>query len=409
MNILIINHYAGSLSLGMEFRPYYLAKKWIELGHKVTIVAANYSHLRLKQPDVTSDMQYENIDGIDYFWLKTPKYQLSGFKRIMNMLLFITKLMLYNKKIIAIVNPGIVIASSTYPLDIYPAFLIAMRNNAKLCFELHDLWPLSPMIIGNYSKYHPFIWLMQRAENFACRNSDYYISMLGNAKHYLMKHGLKNEIFFHIPNGYTDDVKDSMEMNIPKEHIELLKKIKSESNVIIGYAGGHAPSNALKSLIVATHSFINNPKITFVLIGDGSQKQELIDMVKAKNQKNVYFLSSVPKKSIHGILRQFDILYAGGVKSILHSYGTSFNKITDYMLAEKPIIFAVDEPNSLIEKVGCGIQIPAENVTELVKAIEYFSTLSIEARNDIGKKGREYALNKLSYTSLAKQFLEIIA
>ena len=26
MNILLINHYAGSPDLGMEFRPYYMAK-----------------------------------------------------------------------------------------------------------------------------------------------------------------------------------------------------------------------------------------------------------------------------------------------------------------------------------------------------------------------------------------------
>ena len=29
MNILLINHYAGSLDLGMEYRPYYMAKEWI--------------------------------------------------------------------------------------------------------------------------------------------------------------------------------------------------------------------------------------------------------------------------------------------------------------------------------------------------------------------------------------------
>ncbi len=32
MNILLINHYAGSPELGMEFRPYYMAKEWVKMG-----------------------------------------------------------------------------------------------------------------------------------------------------------------------------------------------------------------------------------------------------------------------------------------------------------------------------------------------------------------------------------------
>ena len=40
MNILIINHYAGSKEYGMEYRPYYLAKEWKNQGHEVTIIAA---------------------------------------------------------------------------------------------------------------------------------------------------------------------------------------------------------------------------------------------------------------------------------------------------------------------------------------------------------------------------------
>jgi glycosyltransferase involved in cell wall biosynthesis len=92
----------------------------------------------------------------------------------------------------------------------------------------------------------------------------------------------------------------------------------------------------------------------------------------------------------------------------LHKYGTSFNKITDYLLAEKPIIFAVDEPNSIIEKVGCGIQIPAENEPELIKAIKKISELSIEERTAMGKRGYTYAIKELSYTNLAKKFIEAI-
>ena len=50
MNILYINHYAGSPEMGMEFRTYYLASEWVKMGHNVTIIAGDYSHLRRKNP-----------------------------------------------------------------------------------------------------------------------------------------------------------------------------------------------------------------------------------------------------------------------------------------------------------------------------------------------------------------------
>ena len=64
MNILLINHYAGSEKYGMEYRPYYLAREWVKLGHNVTIVGANFSHLRNKQPACREEI----VDGIHYVW-----------------------------------------------------------------------------------------------------------------------------------------------------------------------------------------------------------------------------------------------------------------------------------------------------------------------------------------------------
>lgn len=64
MNIVYIDYYAGSISMGMEFRPYDLSCEWIKGGHSVTIIVADYSHLRTKNPVVSKDLEEEIIDGI---------------------------------------------------------------------------------------------------------------------------------------------------------------------------------------------------------------------------------------------------------------------------------------------------------------------------------------------------------
>ena len=186
MNILLINHYAGSPDHGMEFRPYYLARQWTARGHRVTIVAATYSHLRSMQPPEDGPVTDEVRDGIRYLWLRTPGYTGNGIDRIMNMLAFLGRLWLLRGDLERSFQPDVVIASSTYPLDIYPARSIARRTGARLIFEVHDLWPLSPMELGGLSRWHPFIMVMQAAENAAYRSSDAVVNICGRIGHLQM-------------------------------------------------------------------------------------------------------------------------------------------------------------------------------------------------------------------------------
>ena len=74
MNILYINHYAGSLEMGMEFRPYYLAREWQKMGHKVRIIAASYSHLRKHNPSVKKDFDIQMIDGTEHAVIQVGQF-----------------------------------------------------------------------------------------------------------------------------------------------------------------------------------------------------------------------------------------------------------------------------------------------------------------------------------------------
>jgi hypothetical protein len=66
LNILLINHYAGSVRHGMEYRPFYLAREWVRLGHRVRIVASSQSHIRAQAPQLDGRVRLdETIDGVD--------------------------------------------------------------------------------------------------------------------------------------------------------------------------------------------------------------------------------------------------------------------------------------------------------------------------------------------------------
>jgi len=172
----------------MEYRPYYFAREWVHLGHQVQIVAASYSHYRAKQPQVGKLTRLdETIDGILYTWFKTFTYSGNGIGRVFNITSFIGRLFREGRHIARMLKPDIVIASSTYPMDIWPAHHIASIINAKLVYEVHDLWPLSPIELGDMSKLHPFIMLVQAAENYAYHYADAVVSILPRVRDYMIR------------------------------------------------------------------------------------------------------------------------------------------------------------------------------------------------------------------------------
>ncbi len=404
MNILMISHYAGAPQYGMEFRSYYMSRDWVRMGHQVTVVGAAFSHLRKAQPLVGR----ETLEGINYLWLPTGDYEGNGLKRVITMLQFCHQVYKHRKELISF-NPDIVIASSVYTFDIYPCHYIAKRTNAKLVYEVHDLWPLSVMVIGGYKKWHPFIVMLQHCENYAYKHCDMVVSMLDKAFPHMKRHGLTEDRFCCVPNGYLkEEWEDAENISLPREHASLFAKLHTEGKIIIGFAGGHTQSTAMDILIKAAYLLKDRTDIAFVMVGKGPQKEELMHLAESYNLKDFYFLPPVEKTYIPKIVLQFDICYEGGVHSFLHKYGTSANKMIDYMLAGKPIVKSVDEPDSEVERIGCGIQVEAENVEQVRNAILNIADMSAEERAAMGVKGRKYALENLEYHTLSEKFIDYV-
>lgn len=402
MNILLINHYAGLPQYGMEYRPYYMAREWVKMGHLVTIVGANYSHLRSTQPSCNE----EAIEGIRYVWLNTPAYKGNGLSRVLNMLAFVKGLYCQWHKLIRGNNPDLVIASSTYPLDIYPARHIARKCGAKLVYEVHDLWPLSPRELGGMSKYHPFILIMQKAENDAYKSVDRVVSMLPNAKEHMLKHGLREDKFSYVPNGISAD-EWRIEDADGKEHGKVLNELKAQGEFLVLYAGAHGVANALPALVEAG-CLVQEEKITIVLVGNGPEKEALEKKVSDDKISNVLFLPAVNKKEIPYVLSLADVLYIGLQKQPLFRFGISPNKMMDYMMASKPIISSIEAGNDLVSDAECGISVPAENPKEIAKALMQMKELSEVERVKLGGNGKVYVKKYHEYKVLAANFLEAI-
>jgi glycosyltransferase involved in cell wall biosynthesis len=407
MNILLVNHYAGSCELGMEYRPYYLAREWVRQGHRVMIAAASFSHVRVHSPKVSGWLTENETDGIRYTWVWTPRYKGNGIRRVINIFFFVGSLCVFSNRLIRQIAPDMVIASSTYPLDIVPARAIARRCHAKIIFEVHDLWPLSPIELGGMSRRNLFIILMQWAENLAYRKSDKVVSMLPKTMEHMLQHGMSPEKYVYIPNG-VDVTEWQVEPNaIPEQHKQPFSRLRAEGHFIVGYTGAHGLANVLDNFIDAACQLHEYP-ITFVLIGQGPEKERLMLKTQLRKQTNVIFLPPVERKAMPSILQEMDVLYIGLKGDPIFRFGVSPNKLMDYMMAGKPVIYAIQSGNNIVEDSGCGVSISPEKPAEIVKAVLHLMNLSTETRIQMGQKGQAYILAHHDYRILAKQFLDTL-
>ena len=408
MNILYINHYAGSDRHGMEFRPWFMAKRWARDGHRVTIAASSYSHLRTKNPELNGrKCAEEMLDGVRYFWIAGPAYSGNGMGRIKNMLSFLSGLYRYGKELVKTGAPDAVIASSTYPLDIYPAYHIAKKYGASLIYEVHDLWPLSPIELGGMSPRHPYILLMQAAEDFCYRHSDRVVSLLPNAKEHMVEHGMAPEKFVYVPNG-IERADWEKPLGEPPVYGDVLGKYREEGYFLIGYAGAHGIANALDSFVEAGEA-LRGKKIRLILVGPGPERDRLIRKAKDLDLGGtVEFLRPVGRAQVPELLSQMDALYIGLQRQPLFRFGVSPNKLMDYMMAAKPVIFAIDAPNDMVAEAGCGVSVPPEDSGAIAKAAGTLAALPAEELRKMGLRGREYILQHNEYDVLAQKFLEAL-
>ena len=405
MNILLINHYAGSPRHGMEYRPYYLAREWVRLGHRVQIVAAAWSHVRSVQPAQAGD---ETIDGIAYRWLPTPPYDGNGIGRARNIWAFLKRLWRDAPQLAKGFQPDVVIASSTYPMDIWVARRIARLAHARLVFEVHDLWPASPIELSGMSAWHPFIMLCQKAEDDAYRDADRVVSMLPKVAEHMCAHGLDLRKLHIVPNGIAPEDWQVAPPPLAPALAEHIAQMKAAGRHVVVYAGSHGAPNALDLLLDAARAMRDEP-FAFVLVGDGHEKARLLARVDAEAITNLTLFGPISKAQVPALLAEADLAYIGWKRQPLYRFGIAPNKLMDYMMAGLPVLHSVEAGNDPVSEAGCGLTVPPESAVAVADGLRRLAAMPTEARRAMGERGRAFVCAHHSYPVLARNFVEAIS
>ena len=398
--IWVINMTAGKSDSGWGERHYYFSKFWVKKGYDVKIVSGSYNHLFHNQPKIKNQrFTIEKVeDGITFCWVKIPEYDGGSIYKLWSMIIFAFKILSLSSKQIG--KPSYILVSSMPIFPILSGWYLKKKHKAKkLFFEIRDLWPLTPMYLSGYSKWHPIIIVMRWIEKFGYKKADEIVSLLPNAHTYINKISKDASKFHWIPNGIDEDL--LIEEKLPQQIVNQIPKDK----FIVGYTGTMGMANALEYLIDASISLKNNDKIHFVLVGDGYLKKEL--QQKVFGNSNITFINKINKNQVQHMLSLFYVCFVGRNNTPLFDYGVSSNKFFDYMLAKKPVISSSNKIKDPVELAGCGFVVKPESSNAIEEAVLNIYNLSDDKRYIIGTKGYSYVKKYHNFDYLSSLYIKL--
>ncbi len=332
----------------------------------------------------------ENIPGGKFIWVKLRNYKAeSFFARVYSWFEFLFKLFFLPIKKY---KPDLVLVSSMSLLSSIYGIYLKKKFGIPFVLEIRDIWPLTPMQIGGFSKYNPFIIFFRLLEKYAYKCSDSIISLMPGFNKYYYEIMKVNKKIYWIPNGI-----DSSLINSFQEPSESAKN----NFFTIAYTGALGYANAMDCFVSAAN-LLKEYNVEFLIIGDGPEKEKLINL--ADPYSKIRFRDKIPKEEVIQILKTVDAGFVSWRDLKLYSYGVSANKYNDYMLAGLPIISASNIANDPVLLANCGLQVPSGDVKSIADAILKLAKMSKEERNKMGKNGYDYVIKHNTYTQIAHQY-----
>jgi glycosyltransferase involved in cell wall biosynthesis len=297
--------------------------------------------------------------------------------------------------------PNIVYGSSPHLLTGLAAWAIARLRKARFIFEVRDIWPLVLVEMETLRTSSPIYKGLEFLERFLYRRADRIVILAEGTAGRLAECGVPPARVSFIPNGAE-----------PSDFLPTISRDEARarlrvSGFVFVYAGAHGEANGLDLLIdAAAQSQDELPDVTFLLLGDGPSKPDLVRRAEVENLSNVLFRDSVPKDALADIFSGCDAGIHVLADVPLFRYGVSPNKLYDYMAAGLPVLTNTPgEVSQLVSQAKSGVAVEPNGLMEGVRRVRAANETE---RHEWSESGRVFMEEHRSRTVLAKQLESLL-
>lgn len=399
--LLLTESYPPEIRSGSQI-IYDFVEEMKQRGYEVFVVTTKPRYnLPKDKPNPTYSL-VTNEEGVKVIRINLPFLHKANYlKRGIASLILPFLFYRYIKKEISR-KPDIIFTYSP-PLTLGSAAIWAKRYfHSKLVFSAQDIFPQNAVDLGilkNPLLIKFFEWL----ERWVYKNSDIItVHSEGNRDFLINEKGQLGHKVITVYNWVNLSRFENISSTIDFRH-----SFKLDSKFIILFAGVVGPSQGLDVIVDVAKGLQANPEIHFLIVGDGMEKQKMIDKVKYTGLKNISFRPFIEERVYPKLLKDVDV----GLVSLSAKNKTAVvpGKLMGYMSAGLPVLAVLNresDGHQIIKNANCGFSLLPPDKKGIIDAVLKLKS-NKKLRELFGKNGRLFAQKYFDRKSCVDKYEDI--
>lgn len=394
MKILVVTQYFWP----EEFRINDICKGLKEAGHDVEVLTGlpNYPEGKIYKGYSWFKKGVKEYNGIKIMRVPMiPRGKNSSMMLALNYVSFMVNASLKSLTLMGKKYDRVFVFQVSPITSAVPAIILSKLKKIPSYIYIQDLWPETFYSIINIKNKK----VRSKMKNICNKIYNSFDKLLIASKGYediLLREGFKKNKFEYFPQWAEDFYSES------------LKKVSENRIFTVTFAGNIGKAQSVDTIIEAANLAKENKNIKWQIIGDGSEFENIKDLVKKYSLENtVDLLGRKPAKDMPKYFSSSDGLIVT-LKNEEILKVTLPAKVQSYMAAGKPIIASISgEGSRIIKESKSGLVGEAEDYKALYENVIKLYDMKENERICIGNNGKEFFKENFTRDKLLNQ-LEVI-
>ena len=396
MRVLIVSQYYWPES----FRINDVAKTLVEKDIEVEVLTGkpNYPRGIIFNGYRAWSCQSELHDGIRINRIPLIPRSNGGLRLALNYLCFILSGLLFSPWLLRSNKFDVIFVPGLSPiLQAIPAIFLGWLKGCPVVLWVQDLWPESLSATG-YVKNKFILKLVERVVRFIYRHVDL---LLVQSEAFIAP---VSALASGTPVKYYPNSVDASFSAPTTVAIPDVPGLGQAFSVM--FAGNIGTAQAVEVIVEAATLLKDHSDIEFVVLGDGSRRDWMLQEAKNRNLSNLHMPGRFPIETMPGFMQKASVLLVTLADQEIFS-ATVPNKIQAYMAAGRPIIACLrGEGSRLVVEAKAGLAVPAEDAAALADAVLKLHGMSVMEREQMGRQGQAYFRTHFDHDHLVEQLID---